>query len=409
MVAASLAVGVAMTPLVAHHFNVVTPASIVLTPLAGPLIMISLGTGLGVVTIGWLIPPLGALLGVVCGGSLHLAEWIVLFAQDVPGSYFYTPGPPGWWLIVFYITLGALTAVPRWRPSRPWQATTAMTWLAVGYAVSGVGRRDDAELRCTFLSVGHGTCVVMELPNGQTVLYDAGSLGSPEMATKVISSFLWSRGIDRIDAVVLSHADIDHYNAMPGLIERFPIGVVYISPMMFDPIATGGDLTAPNYLRDALQAAGVPMREIWMGDRLRTGDVGVAIEVLHPPREGVIGRDNANSLLLCVEYAGRRVLLPGDLESPGIERVMADPPLDCDILLAPHHGSEASDPPGFAAWSTPERVIMSGRRPERTALAQHSYMQAGAAVAHTALGGAVTCVISPQKIQMSGYCSPMQD
>ena len=79
-----------------------------------------------------------------------------------------------------------------------------------------------------------------------------------------------------------------------------------------------------------------------------------------------MGRDNANSILLPVEYAGRRILLPGDLESPGIERVMADPPLDCDVLLAPHHGSEQSDPPGFAAWSSPEWVVMSGRRPTRT-------------------------------------------
>ena len=78
----------------------------------------------------------------------------------------------------------------------------------------------------------------------------------------------------------------------------------------------------------------------------------------------MLGRDNANSILLAVEFAGRRILLPGDLESPGIERVMADPPLDCDVLLAPHHGSEQSDPPGFAAWCTPEWVVMSGRRPD---------------------------------------------
>jgi competence protein ComEC len=282
-----------------------------------------------------------------------------------------------------------------------------MTWLAVGYVAIGFGRADEGELRCTFLSMGHGTCVVMELPSGQTILYDAGSLGSPEVATRTISSFLWSRGIDRIDAVVLSHADIDHYNAMPGLIERFPIGVVYISPMMFDPIATGGDLTAPNYLRDVLAESGIPLRDVWMGDRLRTDDTDVMIEVLHPPREGVIGRDNANSVLLTVEYAGKRILLPGDLESPGIDLVMADPPLDCDVLLAPHHGSAGSDPPGFAAWSTPEWVVMSGRRPERTTLAQHSYMQAGAQVAHTALEGAVTCLISPAAFEISDFRGPV--
>jgi competence protein ComEC len=142
---------------------------------------------------------------------------------------------------------------------------------------------------------------------------------------------------------------------------------------------------------------------VWMGDRLRTDDADVVIEVLHPPREGVIGRDNANSVLLVVEYGGKRLLLPGDLESPGIERVMADPPLDCDVLLAPHHGSAGSDPPGFAAWSTPEWVVMSGRRPDRTMSAQQSYMQAGASVLHTALDGAVTCTMSPAQLELSVF------
>jgi len=395
MTAASLAVGVAMAPLVAHHFNVFTPASILLTPFAGPLIGIALAAGAGIVTIGWLLPPMGAVLGWICGGCLYLAERLVVFAEAVPGSYFYTAGFPAWWLWVFYGVAGLLVLVPRFRPPLPWQLTWAMIWFAIGYASLGAGRTKPDELRCTFLSVGHGTCVVMELPSGQTILYDAGSLGSPNLAARTIASFLWSRGVDRIDAVVLSHADIDHYNAMPGLIERFPIGVVYISPMMFDPIATDGQLTAPNYLRDVLAAADVPLREVWMSDRLRTGDDSVDIEVLHPPREGVIGRDNANSLLLSVTFAGKRIVLPGDLESPGIERVMADPPLDCDILLAPHHGSDLSDPPGFAAWCTPEWVVMSGRRPDRTQLAHRSYEQAGAVVAHTAVNGAVSFSLTP--------------
>jgi competence protein ComEC len=407
MTAASLAVGVAIAPLVAHHFNVVTPASVLLTPLAGPLISVALVAGVGIVTVGWLLPMVGAALGALCGGCLHLTEAVVVFAQSVPGSYFFTSGFPGWWLMAFYGVAGALVAIPSLRPAWHWQLSSAMAWLAVGYGTMGLGRANSDELRCTFLAMGHGTCVVMELPSGQTILYDAGNLGSPDLAAKTIASYLWSRGIERIDAVVLSHADIDHYNGMPALIERFPIGAVYISPMMFDPIATGGELTAPNYLRDVLRESGVPLREVWMGDRLRTDDAEVAIEVLHPPREGVIGRDNANSLLLSVEFAGQRMLLPGDLESPGIERVMTDPPLDCDILLAPHHGSALSDPPGFAAWSTPEWVVMSGERPDRTMLAQHSYSRAGARVAHTAMHGAVTCVISPQGTKVAGHRMPM--
>jgi competence protein ComEC len=304
MTLTSLVVGVAIAPLVAHHFHIVTLASILLTPLAWPAIAAALSSGLGVITVGWLAPPLQQLFGAICGSSLHLTEQAVLAAQQTPGGYWYCAGFSAWWLVGLYCAAGLIAAIPMLRPHWRWQGSLAMAWFALGYASLGVDRPRPDELRCTFLAVGHGTCAVMELPGGEVILYDAGSLTSPEAATQTIASYLWSRGISRIDAIVLSHADIDHYNAVPGLIERFPIGVVYISPMMFDPVATDGRLNAPNYLRDVLAASGIPLREVWMNDKLTTASPGVAIDVLHPPREGVYGRDNANSLLLSVSYAG---------------------------------------------------------------------------------------------------------
>lgn len=408
MTLVSLAVGAAVAPLVAYHFHVLTPASVLLTPLASPLVGIAIASGLAIVTVGWLLPPLAPLLGAICGGSLHCTDWLVRAAADVPGASSYCASPGAWWLCVLYGAGALMAAVPALRPNRRWLASAAMAWAAVGYVSLDAARPEADELRCAFLAVGHGTCAVMELPGKQTILYDAGSLGSPEQATQIIASYLWERGISRIDAIVLSHADVDHYNAVPGLLERFPIGVVYVSPMMFDPLVTNGQLAAPNYLRDVLAERGVPLREIWMNDRLRTASAEVTIDVLHPPEDGVIGRDNANSVLLAVGFAGRRILLPGDLESPGIERVMADPPVDCDVLLAPHHGSEQSDPPGFAAWSSPEWVVMSGRRPERTLSSVDSYERVGASVLHTAFDGAVTAVLTPSTMHVESF-RPVQD
>jgi competence protein ComEC len=134
-----------------------------------------------------------------------------------------------------------------------------------------------------FLSVGHGTCVLVEGPHGETLLYDAGSLGTPHYATQTIASYLWHRGITRIDGIVLSHADVDHYNAVPGLLERFDVGTVYVSPVMFTRFGAGAASLGPTVLRQAIDRAGVPLREIWSGDRLRVG-ADVTIDVLHPPR-----------------------------------------------------------------------------------------------------------------------------
>ncbi|QDT00096.1 ComEC/Rec2 family competence protein [Adhaeretor mobilis] len=402
IVVASGVAWVTAAPLVAYAFHLSTPSGIIVTPLLWPLVAIGLAMGLGVMLLGW-IPPLAYLMGWVCGICLSWIRGIVDLAHSLEFGSFYCAGPQVWWLVGLYGGLAAIAWVglrpTRWR----WYASALVGWTAVGLLFASFSRLNDGELRCTFLAMGHGTCAVVELPGGQTLLYDAGSLNSPEYAGRTIAEFLWSRGITSIDAMVLSHADVDHYNAVPGLLERFPIGVVYITPLMFDPIATQGRLTAPEYLREILAQEKIPLREIWMNDRLDVVDDDVTIEVLHPPRTGVIGRDNANSLTLLVGYQGKRILLPGDLEEAGIEAVTAERAEDVDILLAPHHGSAGSDPPGFAAWCTPEFVAVSGRSPTRTTLANRSYREAGAKVLHTSNRGAVEFTLSASDLMVRTF------
>jgi competence protein ComEC len=243
--------------------------------------------------------------------------------------------------------------------------------------------------------------VLMELPNGKTVLYDAGKLGSPMGSARPISAVLWSRGIAHLDAIVVSHADSDHFNAIPELLSRFSVGAIYTSPVMFEDRPP-----AVEELRAAIRRSGVPLREVFSGDRLRV-DPRVTLEVLHPPRKGVIGSDNANSIVLLATYAGRRILLPGDLEPPGLEDVLAELPLDCDIVMAPHHGSRRSDPGGFAAWSTPEHVVVSGGRnvediPAIEAV-KDSFRAGGGVVYHTAEQGCVRFELSREGVRATTF------
>ncbi|HEX3601780.1 MAG TPA: hypothetical protein VHU84_16620 [Lacipirellulaceae bacterium] len=96
-----------------------------------------------------------------------------------------------------------------------------------------------------------------------------------------------------------------------------------------------------------------------------------------------IGLDNANSVTVAVEYAGRRVLLPGDLESPGLDDLIAEDPYDCDILQAPHHGSRRNEPANFAAWSTPDWVVISAGANDEVRTATAMYEGIGARVLAT--------------------------
>jgi competence protein ComEC len=98
------------------------------------------------------------------------------------------------------------------------------------------------------------------------------------------------------------------------------------------------------------------------------------------------------------------VLLTGDLESPGLEDVLAEEPLDADVVLAPHHGSPRSNPGKFADWCTPEHVVISGSKPlgDEAVIesVKDSFRLRGAEIYHTAEDGCVRVKIDDRGIRI---------
>ena len=353
-------VWIATMPLVWQKYHLVSPVALVLNVIIWIPVTIAMLAGFATLVFGWLLPPVGRLCGALCDGSLAFIESAVGYSREFSVSHAWMPAPPTWWVVLFYLALALACWVPALRSRRLLVAGAAALWFAVGLVLASmqspaVASRKDG-MACTFVAVGHGTAVLVESQSGKTLLYDAGHLGSPLGAVRPVSEVLWSRGITHLDAVVISHADSDHFNGLPELAGRFSIGRVYVSPVMFEEVQPAVD-----ELRRALLARGLEFETLSGGDRLRLDDATVA-EVLHPPRRGVIGSDNANSIVLTVTCEGRRILLPGDLESPGFEDLLAEDPLTCDVVMAPHHGSRRSDPAGFALWCRPQFVVISGSR-----------------------------------------------
>jgi competence protein ComEC len=209
----------------------------------------------------------------------------------------------------------------------------------------------------TVLAVGHGTGVVVETDDGRCLLYDSGSLSGPEVAQRHIANYLWSRGRTRIDEVLLSHADLDHFNGLPDLADRFRIGRVRMTPTFPDKPDRGTRATLRH-----LRGLGISTQLIARGEILRVGDL--TIHALHPPplgRDGPnpSGPENVRSLVLLMTYQGRTVLLTGDLEQSGLDMVIVNPLEPVDVLVSPHHGSRVSNTESFAQWCRPGLAISS--------------------------------------------------
>jgi competence protein ComEC len=96
------------------------------------------------------------------------------------------------------------------------------------------------------------------------------------------------------------------------------------------------------------------------------------------------------------------VLLTGDLESEGARQLLAGPPLDCDILRAPHHGSAQSDPAAVVSWSTPEWAVISSGYPAAASTSAYEPLL-GPRALKTAEVGAIRARLSAERVEVRAW------
>lgn len=372
-------------PLTMARFNLVSPVGFVVNVLLAPLVVAILWAGYALLLVGLLLPPAAVPFALAFDGGLRLMLEIIERSAAVSGGHLYLPGPGDAWLAGFYACLAAAAfGLPASR-LRWWGWRLVLVWVVGGLAISLWPIRR-GELRCTFLSVGHGLAVVVELPQGRTLVYDAGQMQDGARARQAVQAALWQRGLRSVDALVISHADIDHFNGVPGLARTVRIGSVLVHQSFLDFKQPGVESAC-----NSLKGLGVPIKLIWAGDRLNLDDQA-RLTVLHPPVGERLPTDNANSLVLQIEYAGRKVLLTGDLERDGLEYLLHQSPTAIDILLAPHHGRVAANPRQLAEWAQPRWVVVSDGRHDNSERLREIY-GADARVLSTHESGAITFAI----------------
>lgn len=380
--AINAAVWLAVTPLVAYHYHLVSPIALLIGPPLGVLTSIALLAGFGFLAFAGWAGPLAWPFGLVTQASLAGCEWLVACGQRLPGAYFFVADVPIWWLWIFYLALLVGITLPIvWRHWR-WALLVAIAWLLFGTILLYWPHRP-GELRCTFVAVGHGGCTVIETPDGRVLVYDAGATTGPDVARRHIAPFLWSRGIHRIDDLILSHADLDHFNGVPQLAERFTIGRVICTPTFAER-----SLPAVQATVAALEQRGIAMEIVHAGQTWRAGEVD--FDVLHPPATGPAGKENVRSLVLLVRHQGWSMLLTGDLEEAGLAQVLAKPPPAIHVLMAPHHGSDRSNIPALAQWAKPRLVVSCQTAPTSDRHSVKMYEKMGAAFLGTWPHGAIT-------------------
>ena len=347
-----IAVTTLSAPLVATQFHMVSLTGMLINILLIPFTTGTLIAGYVFIAVGLVVPPLAFLPGFVFGTLLALLNYVVALSADVRLGFVTIPDLPAWFLPSYYLLLVA-SAVATQSLVRQW---LRLSLLAVVSGLFWVVCQTPLKhnLECTVLSVGHGNAVIVEAPGGKVMLFDAGALNRGDRTADLISRFLWRKGYRMIDAIVISHPDMDHYNAVTSLLDRMPVGQVILTAEFVRS-------KAPEVLHvlDTISSLGLRCDIGMHGDRIVIGEMSVDFLQADLKLNSNKG-DNASSLVALVRYAGRCVCLPGDLEGEGQSQLMSALPV-CDLLVSPHHGSTSANSKALANQIRPRYVAVSAK------------------------------------------------
>lgn len=209
----------------------------------------------------------------------------------------------------------------------------------------------DATATVSVIDVGKGDCILVQV-GGSAVLIDAGYTDTADD----VLSFLEERGVDRLDALVVTHYDRDHIGGVGPIGEAIPIAKVFL------PGYEGGD---KNYrsLMAALDRLGSPMQPVTETVHLALGAADMAVYpsavTYVPDANGDEGNDNDLSLVVSLVAGDDSYLFAGDLEEAGIEAYLENPRGHFDVLKMPHHGQKDKGNEDLLASVQPEIALIT--------------------------------------------------
>lgn len=316
----------------------------------------------------------------------------------------WTPGKPvygkmllAFCLLLLFCLLGNLSENGRTFPEKFWKYRLGIL-LGVILLLAGYPAHN---LQITFLDVGQGDGICMELPDGRVYLMDGGSSDVSKVGNYRLVPFLKAKGIRKIDAVFLSHGDTDHINGIAELLEEKQISIDCVC------LPAGAEQEEFAEIKDLARARNISVRTIQAGDFWENN--GTKFWCLNPA--DVTESGNAASVVLYMEYQNFSMLLTGDLEGEGEKSVAAllrtNAITGVSVLKVAHHGSKNSTKEEFLRQCSPAVAVIScGERntyghPHKETLERLNDM--GTAVYRTDCSGAIQITVTGSRMKVTEY------
>lgn len=371
------AMSIGLIPLLLALFGQVSLVSPVANAIAIPLVSL-------------IVVPL-ALLGAALPTEVplwlaHIAMDLTMiplqFLSDLPEAVWIQHAPPPWSIAAGMLGVVWMLA-PKGFPARHLGGLLMLPMFLNGPEPPVTG-----SLRLIVFDVGQGLSAAVQTRH-HALLYDTG----PDFAgdADVLITSLRAMGISKLDGLILSHDDLDHIGGTASILQAMPVGWVSASfPADKLKLAISGEFRR---CQDGMS---------WNWD-------GVQFEFLHPDQSRLATRPHDNSCVLRISTGSQHILLAGDIEKRGEQRLLEKhvEQLPAGLLVVPHHGSLSSSDVEFVAAVLPDYAVFTAGYRNRfghpRAEIRQRYIDSGATLLRTDQDGAILLDINAQKMTVERY------
>lgn len=323
-VAVVLAAYLGSLPLGAWHFYSLSVFSPFCNFLLVPLVAIVVPLLLLALLFTWFLPMAGTVFFLPVGLLLQLLAWSANLLAGCAGGGQYFIGRPGWLALALY----GLVLFLLWRLLQRKQQKSIPVYLALlGLCLTIVGLcwpKPPLADELLYLDAGQGSCAVLRTAAGEVVIFDGGA------KERELASCLAWYGVNRVQAVVLSHGDTDHIAGLPQVLEG--VAVQYIC-------AEKGQLQRESMqpLFWAAQKAGTDIKAITESAVLHLQEGAVQLQVYDDNGQS----ENSRELTALLQLPWATIAFPGDLSLQGVE-AFVHCQKQITVWTVPHHGSRYS-------------------------------------------------------------------
>jgi competence protein ComEC len=343
-----------------YHFNTITPLSSLWTVLASPFVSAITILGLIKISITFFFPSIGYTIGILTSVLSDLLILLVKIFASIDISEILI-GQVSTGLIILYYCALFFAAFFFFRKVALRKIICSILILALAISLFTIKfqRTHRSNLVLTCLDVGLGQAILIQPPGTANLLFDAGSLYKSNIGRRIIIPYLRAQAVSKLDAVILSHGEIDHINAIPEVLSSVKTKTVFANESFFSGSKQSGSVKLlNNYISDS----GFNIQDI---NNLQIQSPA-RIKALWPSRDSNITgtfSENDKSSVSLIDFAGVKILLCSDIEKFAQRKILEIyPDLKVDIIIAPHHGSTSTADPSFIEKLQPQFIIYSSGR-----------------------------------------------